>query len=82
MKFDDVKPGMVFDNKQPPRFIYIRGKDTNSVSFNPINYNTDINSKEYAGKIHYMDWEDQFEELERVDATSPDSHNVFRELFE
>jgi len=80
MKFSRVKPGMVFDNEQPPRFLYIYYKDDRFVKMHSINKNTPLDS-EYSGKIHFMDWEDQFEELVRVDYKDPDRYQVFMELF-
>lgn len=82
MEFEDVEVGMVFDNEQPPRFLYIYYKDDRFVKMYPINVNVDLEAEGYSGKIHFMDWEDQFEFMEQVDGSSPERYDVFKELFE
>ena len=80
MRFEDIKVGMVFDNEQPPHFLYIHYKDDRVTDMYSINVKMPLDS-ENSGKIHFMDWEDQFEFMERVDGYSSQRYEVFKELF-
>ena len=82
MEFKDVKVGMVFDNSQPPHFLYIGERTSDYIKIYPINIHVNLEDEEYVGVVDEWEWEDNYEYLERVDGRSPQRYKVFRELFE
>ena len=63
MIFDEVLPGMIFENYQPPQFLLVNSKIKNTINLISIDSGIRPGDDGFEENVFRSIWEDYFEEL-------------------
>ncbi len=73
MNFSEVKVGMIFDNNQPPRFLFVNSKRGGRIQVIGIDSSIPVGDPAFECWDDEMTWDDYFTDAE---LTSPDNYRT------